>query len=76
MPVIREKAPLIKWLRFTRVKHGITWKEVEDALGWNEDTISGVDLSSFTYLELTSIKYKLIELIREKKGVDLGRVEL
>ena len=76
MPVKRDKAPLIRWLRFTRTRHGITWEEVEKALGWNQDSISGIDLSSFTYLELTSIKYKLIKLIHEKKGVDLGRVDL
>ena len=76
MPVIKEKAPLIKWLKFARVRYGITWEEVEKALGWNQDSISGIDLSSFTYLELTSIKYKLIKLIHEKKGVDLGRVDL
>jgi len=52
VPVKKDKAPLIKWLRFTRTRYGITWEEVE------------------------SIKYKLIELIHEKKGVDLGRVDL
>jgi len=76
MPVKRDKAPLIKWLRFTRARYGITWEGVEKALAWDEDSISGVDLSTFIYSELTSIKLKLIELVREKKGVDLGRVDL
>ena len=67
---------IIKWLRFTRIKYKIKWDEVEDELSWEEDTISGIDLTTFTYSELTSIKYALIDLIKEKRKVDLGRVDV
>lgn len=68
---------IIKWLRFTRTRFGdIKWPDIEKHLKWEEDTIDGVDLSTFTYQELTSIKYALIELIKQEYSIEIGRVDV
>lgn len=72
-----DTGPIIKWLRFTRTRYSkIKWPDIEKHLGWEEDTIDGVDLSTFSYQELTSIKYALIELIEEEYSIKLGRVDV
>ena len=67
---------LIKWLRFTRLQYYILWQEIEYKLRWEEDTISGVDLDTFTESELTSMKYALLKIIREKHHLNLGPVDV
>jgi len=57
-----------------RIRTKITWRAIEEWLGWEKDSISGVPLETFSYSELVSIKYALINLISDKYEISIGRL--
>ena len=71
-----KKAALIQWVKFMRIRFKILWEEIEEELKWPEGAIDGRNLVLFSYSQLTSIKYALINLIESKRGISIGKVDL